>query len=335
MALAFAVLTLGTACTQLAAPEGWAGPVLTDVRIENTNSNVVLTVPEKGKLVAYDLSQNRLLWQFPASGQKHRNGKDVKINAIYTTPVLSPSTASQSTVYIGGYDGYVYAVDMANGSLRWEFKTDGPIIGSLLFERDTVYAASTDGNVYAVSAADGAPRWPTPFKVEGRIWSRPTLADGILYITSLAGTVYAINAETGASAGDCFSAKAGIASPAVVTSGKVLVGGFDSKLYALEAHDLRDVAWEFPADNWFWTEPLVQGNVVYAGSLDGKIYAIDLTNGSELWQRNLAEPIRAKPIMSQGVLVVINKKGEVRTGRSRSKRRQRLHQRYRWTFARP
>jgi outer membrane protein assembly factor BamB len=267
---------------------------------------MVLSVPEKGKLAAFDLSQNRLLWQFPADGQQHRNSDDdVEVEAVYTTPVVS-----QQTVYVGGYDGYIYALDITNGAIRWEFETDGSIIGGLLVESDTVYAGSADGNVYALSAADGTTRWP-PFDTGGEIWSRPTLSEGTLYITSIDGTVHAVNAQNGDREGNSFKAKAGIASPAVVAQGKVLVGSLDSSLYALDANNLSNVLWQFSADNWFWTEPFVDRNVIYAGSLDGRMYAIDLNSGNEVWNQDVGGPVRAKPILAQGVLVVATKAGEV------------------------
>lgn len=297
LGLAILALALATACTKLASPEGWAGPVV-------TSNNMVLSTPEKGKLAAFDLSQNRLAWQFPSSNLKHPNDKKIELEAIYTTPIVS-----QQTAFIGGYDGYVYALDMSNGVVRWEFKSDGPIVGGLLMDGTTLYFGTADGGVYALNAADGAAKWARPFEADGRIWARPTLDQGVLYVTTLEGDVFALNAENGAANGNHFEAKAGIPSPVVVSQGKVLVGSMDSTLYALDP-SLKNVLWEFKADNWFWTEPLVNGNTVYTGSLDGKMYAVDLNSGGLQWERNLGEPIRAKAALSQGVLVVLNGKGE-------------------------
>ena len=57
---------------------------------------------------------------------------------------------SDSLVYIGGLDMYVYAVDAQSGQEKWKFKLDGKVQASLAVADGTVYAGSLDGYLYAV-----------------------------------------------------------------------------------------------------------------------------------------------------------------------------------------
>ena len=55
----------------------------------------------------------------------------------------------------------MYAVNTANGNLRWKFSTGGPILFSAAASRNgaTIYFASNDSYAYAVNAQTGAQVW--------------------------------------------------------------------------------------------------------------------------------------------------------------------------------
>ena len=57
----------------------------------------------------------------------------------------------------------------------------------------------------------------------------------------------------------------------------------------------------------------MEGGVVYAGSLDGNIYALDLNSGQPVWEEPFAaeKPIRAAPILLEGILVVADRSGNL------------------------
>ena len=63
------------------------------------------------------------------------------------------------TLYGGGVDRKVYAVDLASGQPRWSSRLGGLIGGGVLVAGDTVYAASSrpEGKVYALDAPDRPP----------------------------------------------------------------------------------------------------------------------------------------------------------------------------------
>ncbi|MBI4577773.1 MAG: PQQ-binding-like beta-propeller repeat protein [Planctomycetes bacterium] len=108
-------------------------------------------------------------WRFRTSG-------DVTSMAVYggrTTPA----------VYFASEDGQVYLADPVKGRERqhWQFRTDGPILADLVYDRKKVYVASTDFNVYALNAEDGKMEWRVPM---GASVSQPPVVVG--------DTVYAV-----------------------------------------------------------------------------------------------------------------------------------------------
>ena len=51
------------------------------------------------------------------------------------------------------------AEGIASPRTKWAFQTEGPIRGGAVVSGDTVYFGSADGNLYAVDKADGRLRW--------------------------------------------------------------------------------------------------------------------------------------------------------------------------------
>jgi outer membrane protein assembly factor BamB len=64
-----------------------------------------------------------------------------------------------NTIYAGNRDSYFYALDAVTGSLKWRYKTDGPILYSAATKNGVVYFASNDAHAYALNANNGSLIW--------------------------------------------------------------------------------------------------------------------------------------------------------------------------------
>ena len=85
-------------------------------------------------------------------------------------------------------------------------------------------------------------------------------------------------------------------------SGMVLFGTRDGWLHAVR--DDGKVAWEFRTDGGFPGPPAVEGDTVYAGSSDGRLYAIALRTGKELWRYDAKEELGTRPAVVDGTVYV-------------------------------
>ena len=105
----------------------------------------------------------------------------------------SPAIGLDGTVYVGSYDGTLYAIEDAGGlaRLRWSYETDGPIEGSPIIDGDgTVYIGSKDGYLYAFNS-EGRLIWR--FEANGEIVSTPAInAEGSVLFGSMGGTFYSL-----------------------------------------------------------------------------------------------------------------------------------------------
>jgi eukaryotic-like serine/threonine-protein kinase len=168
----------------------------------------------------------------------------------------------------------------------WTFETGGPIYSSPTLHEDGVFVGSGDGHLYALDLKTGIERWR--FGTGGAVDSAPAVADGVVYVVSRDGRLHALDRSTGELRWRHATSEVVHAAP-VAGGGLIYVGGFDGVLRALRP-ETGEVAWQFategnagfPRGDIQRAAALVDG-VLYFGSRDYRLYALDATNGSVLW----------------------------------------------------
>jgi outer membrane protein assembly factor BamB len=290
LTLSVALLGTAAACYALPEPQGWADPVI--------DGSSIIYSPTAGKLVDYDRASQKPIWEFPGS-----QNKNLKLEAIYSTPILDGQA-----LYFTAYDGSVYALDRTNGQLKWATKTGSPIIGGLLLKNSVLYGGNSDGQVFALQSSDGRQIWQA--QAGRRVWSTPVDANGLIVVSSMDSEVYAFNPQGGL-AWKSTAASAAIASSPAVSANQLTFGGFDKRFRAIAVGTGASVWSTPPAGNWFWTQGLISGDNLYAGNLDGHMYAYDASSGSLKWQTDLGAPIRSAPALVAGALVVATRNGTI------------------------
>jgi outer membrane protein assembly factor BamB len=124
-----------------------------------------------GKILRVDLKQGKIVWVNPlAKGE------------IFSTPALA-----KDLVVACSDDGNVYALERADGKLRWKFDTKG-MPSSPVIAGDKVLVAA-DGVLRMLSLLDGAERWS--MKISDDIAS-PSVTKKFVLIGSEDGTVVAL-----------------------------------------------------------------------------------------------------------------------------------------------
>ena len=89
-----------------------------------------------------------------------RSPMQMKWQSRPTLPTIpTPPTAAGGLVFTGGEDGKIRAIDAADGSMRWEYLTPGPIKQSPTIWNGRAYAGGGDGQVYCLDAATGQLLW--------------------------------------------------------------------------------------------------------------------------------------------------------------------------------
>jgi outer membrane protein assembly factor BamB/serine/threonine protein kinase len=69
--------------------------------------------------------------------------------------------------------------------------------------------------------------------------------------------------------------------------------------------------WTFPTGNAVWSSPMVVDGVLYIGSDDHKVYAIDASTGQQKWAFPTGDGVPSSPTVVNGVLYVGSRDGKV------------------------
>jgi hypothetical protein len=136
-------------------------------------------------------------------------------------------------------------------------------------------------------------KWYRLFADEGlQSGVQPVVAGHQLYIATLRGRLHAIDTDTGK---DVWTndGNGPALHTAAVAGGKVFVAIGDT-LHAVNAND-GTKAWSFKTPLTIWNAPAVQDGVVYFGSRDGYLHALDAPRGRERWKASVGAPILQSP----------------------------------------
>ena len=64
-------------------------------------------------------------------------------------------------------------------------------------------------------------------------------------------------------------------------------------------------------DNWFWDHPVAYDGVVYAGNLDGKVYALNAQTGDKVAEFDLGSPVASSPVLVGQLVIIATEKGTI------------------------
>ena len=135
-------------------------------------------------------------------------------------------------------------------SERWRFQTGGQILSSPSIVGGSVYFGSYDKNLYCVDSLTGEKIWS--FATNTHIGWSPAVVGGRVYTGADDGNVYCLNATNGA-----------------------LIWEKTVTVFAPANLSAR-FSYETPS-------PIVSGDKLYIGGVDGKLYCLRTSDGTELW----------------------------------------------------
>jgi eukaryotic-like serine/threonine-protein kinase len=249
-----------------------------------------------GIFYAIDVGSGKLKWKFQTAGERryaatHLHGSQ-PVAETMPDPFdvyLSSPVIWKGKVYFGSGDGNVYALDAGSGKLLWKFKTGDVVHASPAIADGTLFVGSWDSYFYALDAATGKQRWrfktgedPAIHNQVG-IQSSPVVADSVVYFGCRDSNLYALDAKTGQKRWAYNTKGSWVISSPTVKDGKVYFSTSDSGLlFALDAKSAEPV-FSLKLGWPMFSSPAIAGNMLYIGTHEGKLAAIDLATQKLAW----------------------------------------------------
>jgi outer membrane protein assembly factor BamB len=220
-----------------------------------------------GEVIAFSAGVGKVRWQ-------------KTIGPSETSPLLVGNR-----LYVGDWNGRVWALDARTGRTIWQFRTRGAVKAGAALSGRRLYVASYDGNVYCLAASTGRLIWKSRGQRRlfgaSHFYSTPTVAYGRVFIGSTDGKVYSFGATTGKLIWSHETGNYVYASPAV-WNGLVLIGSYSKRFYAFDAAT-GDSRWTFHANGEISGSPTVIDGVVYFATFARRTYALRARSGKLLW----------------------------------------------------
>jgi outer membrane protein assembly factor BamB len=233
--------------------------------------------------------------------------------------VFSSPAVANGTVYIGSNDFNLYALNALTGSVVWSFAAANNVATSPAVSDGRVYAASDDQVLHALNASTGVQVWSAdlspalcvvvgvrrPTYVGSAVISSAAVADGIVFV-GVGNGVDALNASTGAPIWSSGQLSTATCAP---TSSPALANGViyvGSQDNNLYALNARTgaVLWNYTTGGAIDSSPAVANGVAYVGSGDGYVYALNASTGALLWSFATGAAVESSPTIANGTLYV-------------------------------
>ncbi|HEU4681015.1 MAG TPA: PQQ-binding-like beta-propeller repeat protein [Gemmatimonadales bacterium] len=212
-----------------------------------------------------------------------------------------------STLYGGGTDRKVYAVDLASGEVRWSVRLSGMVVGGVLLSGDTIYAASSrpEGRIYALRRGNGKQIWRTAAHPIG---APLALVDGVLVAETQRGEVLALNPASGKV---LWHRRVGAARVGAAPAGHggVLVATTDS-LFRLALADGR-VTHRSASPGTVVSPWLSHNGALIGGTTDSQVVSIRPSDLHRNWTLQVDAPVLTSPAAMGDTLVLATRIGTV------------------------
>jgi outer membrane protein assembly factor BamB len=276
-------------------------------------------------------------------------------------------------LYVTTAFGELVALDPQTGAEAWRQRFDAPASGAPTVAGDTVYVVAADSSAWAIDAANGRVRWqlagtPSAFGVMGgagpaiadrlvilpypsneivaalrdggtRTWatrvagSRPGVGHGgirditgdpvvvgsTIYAANPAGRMAAIDAETGATV---WTAREGATGPVWPAGGSLFLVSDIGELVRLDARDGSRI-WGVPlpyytrdrerrrAEVFTHHGPILAGGRLIVASNDGMLRSFDPASGALISELEMPRGATTSPVVVGGTLYVVSTDGQL------------------------
>ncbi|RJQ41636.1 MAG: hypothetical protein C4545_06375 [Anaerolineaceae bacterium] len=198
----------------------------------------------------------------------------------------APAEFTENMVIAGDYAHNLYAVNTNNGSLNWKFDgAESRYVASAFYKNGYTYAPNADKKLYVLDQ-NGTLQWV--FQTDGPNWSKPVADEQYVYLASMDHHMYALNLNYQVSD---------------------LIADEDGTKNLVEKP-----VWKTDLGTAIVSDPLLADGFLYVGTIDGKMFKVDASNGNIIWSfegETKIKSIWTKPVILDDVLFFATEDGYI------------------------
>ncbi len=224
--------------------------------------------------------QGEIVWKFKTGG-----------------PVRSSPVVVDGILYVGSYDGHLYAIHSDNGELIWKYKTSGRVAGSIAATDTMIFFTSEEGTLHALDLQTGQPRWTA--SIGGKPAGSPAVMGSTVFaapghhrggsevLVMNAQPIVGFDVESGEKIWQTGLGPQGYA--ALCTEGKRIYSGFQGSTYAAFNLATAKVDWRCNLghqNRQFMSLVYYKDKVIIPGAMRGSVAVVDPEKNAHIvWHR--------------------------------------------------
>lgn len=211
-----------------------------------------------------------------------------------------PATMNQPWLFTTHKNGVVTANEKTSGHRVWEVNTRSELTTGATVDQNALFIGTRDGELLALDQANGRTLWRA--KVATEILATPAAKHGIVIAKTINGRISALDETTGHVLWNYQQTEPALilrGSSAPQISDNIVVAGFANGNLAKLTLRNGSLLWSqviaYPEGSFaiqrmidIDADPIIYDNHVYVATYQGRIAALDLSNGHPIWVHDLS-----------------------------------------------
>lgn len=247
-----------------------------------------------GTIICFSLKDCSILW-------KTNIGSMIKSKAVFVN----------GYVYVAAYDGNMRCLNIDTGEIKYNLNiTNYAISADLSVAKYHILIGTLAGLCACFNTKSNMIVWK--YKLNSPVFASPVVYDDERYVifAEVRGIIHCYNAQNGLRIWKFDKAKGYIFSSISLTqiddrTWKMVFGCHDNNVYCIEVkNQAPNELWSFNTNSPVYSTPSIRNNIVVAISTKGKLFLIDLINGSVLHEYLFKGEVFSSPAVSDGNIFV-------------------------------